>query len=137
MEDGTYTVLYNSSESVLAVELLRALQRRDWVALQADRAPAGLTVMQLPEEGKTWLLPKGPFVLAAAAGALCLPAFVQRQDHRRYRITFHAPFQLDRSAGGRDAAATRLAHDWTDLLARVVRQRPDQWLVFEPAFVAP
>ena len=137
MEDGTYTVLYNSSESVLAVELLRALQRRDWVALQADRAPAGLTVMELPDRGKTWLLPKGPFVLAAAAGALCLPAFVQRQGHRRYSITFHAPLQPERAAGGRDAAAIRLAHDWTDLLARVVRQRPDQWLVFEPAFAAP
>jgi len=134
MEDGTFSVLYNSSENILGVELLRALQRKDWVALQADRAPTGLTVMELPDQGKTWLLPKGPFVLAAAAGALCLPAFVQRLGHRRYRVTFYPPYQPDRRADGREAAATRLAQDWTGLLAEVVRQRPDQWLVFEPAF---
>ena len=133
MQQGSFTALYNSSENVLAVELLRALQRRDWVALQADRAPAGLTVMELPCPGKTWLLPKGPFVLAATAGACCLPAFVTRQGHRRYRVTFHPP--LTPEAGlRRDAATQRLAEQWSALLESTVRARPDQWLVFEPAF---
>ena len=134
METSTFTALYNSNENVLAVELLRALQRRDWVALQADRAFAGLAVMELPDGDKTWLLPKGPFVLAAATGALCLPAFVQRLGHRRYRVTFHPPLLPDRTLAGRDAAAVTLARDWTALLGRVLRERPDQWLIFEPAF---
>ena len=137
MEDGSFSVLYNSSENILAVELLRALQRHDWVALQADCAPTGLTVMEFSADGKTWLLPKGPFVLAAAAGALCLPSFVQRLGHRRYRVTFHSPLQPDRREGGREAAVLRLAQDWTRLLEEVIRQRPDQWLVFEPAFAQP
>ncbi len=133
MQQGSFTALYNTSENVLAVELLRALQRRDWVALQVDRALAGLTVMELPDAGKTWLLPKGPFVLAATAGACCLPAFVTRQGHRRYRVTFHPP--LHPTPGlRREAATERLALDWVALLGHTVRSGPDQWLVFEPAF---
>jgi phosphatidylinositol dimannoside acyltransferase len=134
MERGSYTALYNSSESVLGVELLRALQRRDWVAIQADRAPAGLTVLPFDDGQKTWLLPKGPFVLAASAGACCLPAFVRRLGHRRYRITFHPPLLPDNSSN-RPAAVTALAGRWTTLLQTVIRQHPEQWLVFEPAFL--
>ena len=133
MQQGSYTALYNSSENVLAVELLRALQRRDWVALQADRAPAGLTVMELPRAGKTWLLPKGPFVLAAASGASCLPAFVTRRGHRSYRVTFH-PALIPEPGLPRATAPIRLAEQWTVLLETTVRSGPDQWLVFEPAF---
>jgi len=134
MEHGSYTALYNSSENILAVELLRALQRRDWVAIQADRAPAGLTVMPLIDGEKTWLLPKGPFALATAAGACCLPAFVRRLGHRRYRLTFHPPLLPDPSIP-RQQAATALARGWTALLSEVIRSHPDQWLVFEPAFL--
>ncbi len=133
MEHGSYTALYNSSESVLAVELLRALQRRDWVALQADRAPAGLTVLPLPDGAKTWLLPKGPFALATASGACCLPAFVRRLGHRRYRVSFH-PALLPEHGIPRAAAAEALAARWTALLEMVIISHPDQWLVFEPAF---
>lgn len=135
MERGTYMALYNSSESVLGVELLRALQRRDWVAIQADRALGGLTVLPFDDGQKTWLLPKGPFVLASAAGACCLPAFVRRLGHRRYRVTFHAPLLPDPSAA-RGEAVTRLAGRWSALLEQVIRDHPDQWLVFEPAFQA-
>ena len=133
MQQGSFTALYNSSENVLAVELLRALQRRDWVALQADRALAGLTVLELPDSGKTWLLPKGPFVLAATSGACCLPAFVTRQGHRRYRVTFHAALAPETGLRGA-AAAGKLARQWASLLEATVRSGPDQWLVFEPAF---
>ncbi len=135
MQRGSYTALYNSSENVLAVELLRALQRRDWVALQADRAPAGLTVMPFSDGSRTWLLPKGPFMLAAATGACCLPAFVRRLGHRRYRVTFHPPL-LNPPATSRDATVAHLAGRWTALLAGVIREHPDQWLVFEPAFAS-
>lgn len=133
MERGSYTALYNSSENILAVELLRALQRRDWVAIQADRALPGLSVLPLEDGEKTWLLPKGPFILAASSGACCLPAFVRRLGHRRYRVTFHPPLLPDAS-NGRAAAAPGLATRWAALLQKVIRQNPDQWLVFEPAF---
>lgn len=133
MEHGSYTALYNSNESVLAVELLRALQRRDWVALQADRALAGLSVLPLPDGTKTWLLPKGPFALATASGACCLPAFVRRLGHRRYRVTFH-PALLPVPGIPRTESAAALATRWTALLEQVIIARPEQWLVFEPAF---
>lgn len=135
MQHGRFTPLYNSSENVLGVELLRALQRRDWVALQADRALPGLTTLPLHDGQKTWLLPKGPFVLATAAAAWCLPAFVRRLGHRRYRVTFHPPLAAD-PALAREAATTGLALRWTALLESVIRGNPDQWLVFEPAFLS-
>ena len=135
MQQGSYTTLYNSSESILAVEILRALQQRNWVALQADRAPAGLTVLPFLQGHKTWLLPKGPFVLATAAKAACLPAFVTRLGHRRYRVTFHPALTPDASLP-RDVATHALAEQWTALLEKTVRHGPDQWLVFEPAFAA-
>ncbi len=133
MQHGSFTALYNSSENILAVELLRALQRRDWVAIQADRALPGLTTLPLDDGRKTWLLPKGPFVLATAAAACCLPAFVRRLGHRRYRVTFHPPLSAD-PALSRGSATHDLATRWVALLESVVRDHPDQWLVFDPAF---
>ena len=121
---------------MLAVELLRALQRREWVAIQADRTLPGLTPLELNDCVRLWRLPKGPFVLAAAAGALLLPSFVRRRGHRRYRVTFFPPLLPDRAKDGRDTAALALAQEWTRLLTGVLRESPDHWLVFEPAFTA-
>ncbi len=137
LQSAVWKPLYNTSETVLAVELLRALQRREWVAIQADRTLPGLTPLELNDGVRLWRLPKGPFVLAAAAGALLLPSFVRRRGHRRYRVTFFPPLLADRAKDGRDTAALALAHEWTRLLTGVLRESPGHWLVFEPAFTAP
>ncbi|MES2705671.1 MAG: hypothetical protein V4726_03615 [Verrucomicrobiota bacterium] len=131
--DGTFHVLYNSSENILAVDLLRALQNREWVALQADRALPGLSTMTFEENGRRWLLPRGPFTLAAAAQAQCLPTFIVRLSQRRYRVIFRSAMA---AAPGRDRAHSvrGLAGQWTAVFGDVLRRHPAQWLVFEPAF---
>lgn len=132
--DG-FRVMYNSSESLLAVDLLRALQNREWVALQADRALPGLSTMVHDDGHRRWLLPRGPFTLAAAARAQCLPTFIVRISQRRYRVLFRPAFSTS-AVPGRDRAQSirLLAEQWTQIFTRILLGHPEQWLVFEPAF---
>ncbi|MDB6136128.1 MAG: hypothetical protein JWM59_4371 [Verrucomicrobiales bacterium] len=133
---GAYHVLYNTRENILAVDLLRALQNREWVALQADRAVPGLSTMIQEEErtGHRWLLPRGPFMLAAASRALCLPTFIVRLSQRRYRVIFQPALSAAPAGRDRDRAVRDLAGQWMTLFAAVLRRHPAQWLVFEHAF---
>ena len=136
MEHDAYQTLYNTGENVLAVELLRALADGGIVALQADRAMPGLSVLTVPgPDGAAWALPKGPFMLAMAGRAACLPAFVIRTGHRRYRVCFLPALTLPEAAAGRrEAALAPLASAWAAALLSVLRRHPWQWFVFEPAF---
>lgn len=128
--------VYNTGESVLAVELMRALDAGEWVAIQGDRALPGLSTMICEDAGGLrWRIPRGPFVLTLASKAVCLPAFVRRTGFRRYRVTFHPPQAHPVPAPpGRETAVTSLAKAWLGSLAAVIREDPAQWLVFEPAF---
>lgn len=134
--DDGFRVMYNSSESLLAVDLLRALQNRECVALQADRALPGLSTMVHDDGHRRWMLPRGPFTLAAAARAQCLPTFIVRLSQRRYRVLFRPAFF---PTPGRDRAQSirTLAEHWTEVFAGVVLRYPEQWLVFESAFSGP
>lgn len=136
MGDGAFHVLYNSSESILAVDLLRSLKNHEWVALQADRAMPGLSTMLLEKEGRGWQLPSGPFTLAAAAQAQCLPTFIVRLSQRRYRVVFRGALT---ALPGRDRrkSITTLAEQWITIFSAILREHPAQWLVFEPAFGKP
>jgi KDO2-lipid IV(A) lauroyltransferase len=136
MGDGAFHVLYNSSESILAVDLLRSLKNHEWVALQADRAMPGLSTMILEKDGRRWQLPSGPFTLAAAAQAQCLPTFIVRLSQRRYRVVFREALI---ALPGRDRrkSITTLAEQWISLFSAILREHQAQWLVFEPAFGSP
>lgn len=145
LESDAYRVLYNSSESLLAVELLKVLRDREWLAIQGDRALPGLASFTVESDGRPWRLPRGPFLLAAATNALCLPAFCRRVGPRRYQVRFYPAFSaadrpepsglesLDRSRS-REAAAEFLAARWAGRLLEILREDPSQWLVFEEAF---
>jgi phosphatidylinositol dimannoside acyltransferase len=139
VENANYRTLYNSSESVLAVDLLRATNEGHLVALQGDRALPGLSVtpIAVPEVGAEWALPRGPFLLAIAARAQCLPTFVRRIGHRHYRVDFWPALGTPdvKSREDRDAAVSTLAHTWSSHLYRVLQRWPSQWLVFEPTFL--
>lgn len=135
LEQDKLRTVYNSAETMLGVELLKALKEGEWVAIQADRALPGLSVMSARHDGLQWQLPRGPFMLAMMSRAACLPVLTTRTGHRRYRVqifpAFHAPETRDR-----EAAAAEAARAWLDVLGPVLRECPEQWLVFEP-LVAP
>ncbi len=126
---GHYASLSNAEES-LGLTLLRELQAGQWVALQADRALPGLSTFHVEDGGEEWLLPRGPFFLAMAAGAVCLPVFVARLGQRRFSVRFHPPVTAP-ATRDREAAVQALAREWLRVLRSEVRRHPEQWLVFE------
>jgi lauroyl/myristoyl acyltransferase len=130
---------YNTQAAdALGVELLRALQAGDVVAIQGDRlvgnvavATAGADFGGMPVE-----IPSGPFALAAAARCQVYPLFIVRLGRRRYRLICKEPFSVQRErapepgkhplSAGMDA--------WGAVLAEVARKYWFQWYVFEPLF---
>lgn len=126
-----HTTHYNDGpENGLALTLLRALQDGEWVAVQADRALAGLSTFRFEEGGRVWTLPKGPFVLPLAARAACLPVFVNRIGPRRYRVRF-LPLEPPWESRDKEAGTRHLAARWTTHLAAAIRENPSHWLAFE------
>lgn len=126
-----HTTHYNDGpENGLALTLLRALQAKEWVAVQADRALDGLSTFRFEHEGLSWTLPKGPFVLPLAARAACLPVFVNRIGPRRYRVRF-LPLEPPWENRDKEAGTRHLAARWTSHLAAAIRENPSQWLAFE------
>ncbi len=133
--DDHFAAVY-SAEETLGIELLRELRNGQWVALQADRALPGLSNFDLVDGEETWQLPRGPFFLPLAAGAVCLPVFVTRLGPRRYRVQFH-PHITPPATRERQAAVRALAVEWLRLLRKTVRRHPDQWFVFETLIQSP
>jgi lauroyl/myristoyl acyltransferase len=89
-----------------------ALRRGEWIALLADRGPAGGSSSVC-----AWAA-----VLARRTGALVLPAVMVRVAPRRYAACFAAPLTPSACAGGAYRATMR----------RFLRRYPSQWCAFEP-----
>lgn len=117
------------------VRLRDALARDEVVMLQGDRVMPGQKGVKVPFLHGHLLLPTGPLKLAAASGAPIVPVFVLRTPEGKLRIAVEAPIVVDPAAladaGGIDPALRQMA----DVLERYVREYPEQWLLFHPAFV--
>jgi len=92
-------------------EAARALRRREWVALMADRGCAG---------GPAW---GWAAALARRTGAVVLPAVMVRLAPGRYAACFEPPLTHEACAAGDHRAALR----------RQLVLHPGQWFGFEPA----
>jgi KDO2-lipid IV(A) lauroyltransferase len=88
----------------------RALRRREWVALMADRGCAG---------GPAW---GWAAALARRTGAVVLPAVMVRLSPGRYAACFDPPLTSEACAAGDHRAALR----------RQLVLHPGQWFGFEP-----
>lgn len=129
VEDSRYTMLFQSDDPLQGMQLLEALRRGEFVAMQVDRPRSGGKTLPAILFGRPFPLPAGPFVLARSAGAPMVPSFAIREGRRRYRVFFRPPIEVPRTAdrGADFAEASRRAAadiEWA------VRRAPYQWFVF-------
>ncbi len=119
---------------LLAVELMAALRRGEFVAVQADRA-VGETTVPVEFFGAETLLPSGPAKLALATGAPVLPVFVLFEKRRMHRLLALEPMRFERERGTDDTARAmaRIAR----MMELVASRYPDQWFNFYDVWPAP
>jgi KDO2-lipid IV(A) lauroyltransferase len=113
------------------LRLREALQRDEVVMLQADRVMPGQKGCRVPFLHGHLLLPTGPIKLALASGAPIVPVFAVRTPNNGIRICIEDPIRVEASSASPHPALLRLA----GVLERYVATYPEQWLLFQPAFV--
>jgi lauroyl/myristoyl acyltransferase len=113
------------------LRLREALQRDEVVMLQADRVMPGQKGCAVPFLHGHLLLPTGPIKLALASSAPIVPVFAVRTAGGKLNICIEDPIQVDPSHDSPHPALLRLAK----VLEKYVSTYPEQWLLFQPAFV--
>ena len=128
----TLRVDFNVKSTELAIDLLHALQRKEFVAIQGDRVTPGIASFTASLFGRKTELPAGPFALAMAAHVPVFPLFIIRVGRRRYRLLACHPIQIERTSRKRDDDIRRAIDKWTSELEPVIRSAWFQWFAFEP-----
>jgi KDO2-lipid IV(A) lauroyltransferase len=113
----------------LWLRLREALHRDEVVMLQADRVMPGQKGQKVPFLHGHVMLPSGPVKLAMASGAPIIPIFSLRTPTGGIRIRIEPAITVDK--GDADGATLKLAR----VIEAVVGEHPEQWLMFQPAFV--
>ncbi|MCP4809576.1 MAG: glycosyltransferase family 2 protein [Proteobacteria bacterium] len=123
-------IAINTGSDMASMEVFRALQRGEIVALKADRLVDDRTV-EVPFLGETMKLPAGPFLLAALSKA---PVFIMgcfKEDSRTYRVVATEPRVLRfTSRKERNADIQRWATEFAEQLERWTKRWPHQWYNF-------
>jgi KDO2-lipid IV(A) lauroyltransferase len=127
---GGVNIIYSDSSVFSSLNMIRALQRNELVAMQLDR-PMGAGGMRLiPFFGAPAPFPSGPFVLARLSGVPLMPVFVPRLGIRHYAIRVGAPLTIPRE---RDPHAQRqVMGQVVQALEDIIREFPSQWFQFSP-----
>ena len=131
-----FKVHYNSSDSLLGIELARLLMEGELVAIQSDRVFGEVVAIEVPLPGRqtSIRLPKGPMTLAALAKCPCYPLHVVRERHRHYRIIFQKPLVVAPHTPGTRIREMDYARAWSKSLMPFLEEHGLQWFVFEEAF---
>ena len=127
-------IAYNAPGALLGVELVRALNEGEAVAIQGDRVMFDVAPIACPFLNRHIRIPKGPFVLAMLGKVPLIPIFILRDGISRYRIVCKEAFECQRVRRDRDGPIEKAAARWCAQLELVVVENWDQWFVFEPAF---
>ncbi|HUF62678.1 MAG TPA: lysophospholipid acyltransferase family protein [Verrucomicrobiales bacterium] len=131
--ESSYGVHFNTPGSMLGLTLAQALGRGEIVAIQADRMLFDIAGLEVDWRGLRLKLPRGPFVLARAAGCPMFPLFVIRTGRYAYRIRVEAPLECGFPSGAeRDGGIRDCAGLWMERLGAVIERHRKQWFVFEP-----
>ncbi len=121
-------VHYNEPGGHLGMELCRKLLAGEVVCVQGDRVMGDVAPTHASIDGVTYLIPRGPLVLAEVTGVPCYPVFLSRRGRLAYRIEIGKPFH----PGGRKPKAVEVSAAWVPVMHDFLSRHWDQWFVFEP-----
>jgi len=130
-----FKVHYNSSDSLLGIELARLLSEGELVAIQSDRVISEVVAIEVPVgRGASIRLPKGPMTLATISRCPCYPLHVVRVRHRHYRIIFPPVLRVSPLEEAARLREPDYARAWAASLMPFLEKHGLQWFVFEEAF---
>ena len=131
-EGDCYQVIYNEPGNMLGITLTQALQRKEAVAIQADRVLFDVSPMTVDwDEDHVIDVPQGPFILSLTTGCPIYPLFMIRLGRCRYRVQVGEAFHCRRSGRDKQADLQRAGRVWVACLKKTVRRHWSQWLVVE------
>jgi KDO2-lipid IV(A) lauroyltransferase len=119
-------VIYSDRSVFAALPILQALRRGEVVGMQIDPWGPPHGTHELEFCGRPTHFQLGPFVIARVARAPLVPVFTVRTGIRRYDVRLVDRF--DPTTPGESVAALRAT---LRAYEQVVRERPEQWLLFE------
>ncbi|BEU88500.1 lysophospholipid acyltransferase family protein [Selenomonas sp. TAMA-11512] len=121
-----------TSELLAAGRALKAGKILGFLADQ-DAGPGGAFIDFL---GKTASTPMGPAVFSRKFSAPVVPIFIIRQKNGRHKLEVHEPMRYV-DTGNADEDLYRFTKEMTQLLERVIRENPTQWIWFQKRWNTP
>lgn len=114
-----------------ALGIHRVIRGGGVLGILADRAVTGVG-QRVEFFGRPALLPSAHVALALRTGAALVPAFTWREKGLLF-ARIEKPLDLV-STGDRDADVRAGVRQFAEVLERYIRERPEQWTVFEPVW---
>lgn len=121
-------VAHVGSHPLDALPLLSHLRRRGVVAVQLDRIGRSDASVAVKVGDEPFLIPEGPFRLAALCGAPVVPVFARRLGYFRYEVVIRPAIDVSREAD--PGAIRRAAQLAAAEMATFLRENPTQWFHF-------
>lgn len=134
LEQELGKIRYVQPSEELGIDLLRALQGGETVAIQGDRVIEGVSSIAATMFGRSVQLPAGPFALALASQKPIVPIFVMRTGFHAYRVVTGEPIVVRRTSRDRQRDLDAAAATWAAALESVIRDHWYQWFTFENYF---
>jgi len=113
-----------------AIKFLRILQEGGVIAIQGDRLQydKGIDIEMF---GHTASFPRGPIMLASAADALILPAFMVMENYSTYNIYVEKPLSV-KVYSKREETIRENLKKIIGIFEKYIKKYPDQWYTFMP-----
>ncbi|MEE8522923.1 MAG: hypothetical protein V3T72_03245 [Thermoanaerobaculia bacterium] len=124
---SSFTMHFARDDPALGLQLLKALRRGEYVAVQGDRPRTSGRTCNVELFGRRLALPAGPAALARAANVALMPVFVFRRGRHRSQVVFRPPVRVEhKGEAGIAEAMGRIAAE----IEWAILHQPHQWFCF-------
>lgn len=132
MGDHPFAIIDLRDPFAASLEIAAALRRGETVCMLGDRSAGdGRNTLAVPFLGAPARFPTGPFLAAAATGAVIVPSFTVKRGLDTYVCIADEPWTVRFSSRAARAEELRVAvARWAERLEQVVRRHPLQWQNF-------